>query len=88
LPFRGQKVPDNASTALKHGLSLGIQCSRCSAGLMFILLVIGMMNLFAMAIVTIAITFERLAPASKWVTRTIGAIGVGTGFFLIGQAIF
>ncbi len=87
-PFGGQKVPDNASTALKHGLRLGIQCSRCSVGLMSILLVIGMMNLFVMAIVTIAITFERLAPASKWVTGTIGTIGIGTGFFLIAQAIF
>jgi predicted metal-binding membrane protein len=87
LPFRGQTVPDDASTAWKHGLHLGIQCSRCSAGLMSILLVIGMMNLFGMAIVTLAITFERLAPASKWVTVTIGAIGIGAGFFLIAQAV-
>jgi predicted metal-binding membrane protein len=87
LPFRGQTVPDDASTAWKHGLHLGIQCSRCSAGLMSILLVIGMMNLFGMAIVTLAITFERLAPASKWVTSTIGAIGIGAGFFLIAQAV-
>jgi predicted metal-binding membrane protein len=85
-PFGGRKAPANASAALKHGLRLGIQCSRCTAGLMSILLVIGMMNLLAMAIVTIAITFERLAPASKWVTGTIGAIGVGTGFLLIAQA--
>ncbi|MDB5088447.1 MAG: hypothetical protein JWR09_2441 [Mucilaginibacter sp.] len=87
LPFSGQTVPDNARTAWKHGLHLGIQCSRCSAGLMFILLVIGMMNLFAMAIITVAITFERLAPAGKWVTGTIGAIGIGAGVFLIIQAI-
>jgi len=87
LPFRGQTAPDDASTAWKHGLHLGIQCSRCSAGLMSILLVIGMMNLFGMAIVAIAITFERLAPASKWVTGTIGTIGIGAGFFLIARAV-
>lgn len=87
LPFRGQTAPDDTGTALKHGLRLGIQCSRCSAGLMCILLVIGMMNLLAMAVVAIAITFERLAPASKWVTGTTGAIGIATGVFLIARAI-
>jgi predicted metal-binding membrane protein len=86
LPFNGQTASPNAGTALKHGLHLGVQCSRCSASLMFILLVIGMMNLWAMAIVTLAISVERLAPASKHVTGTIGAIGIGTGFFLIAQA--
>jgi predicted metal-binding membrane protein len=87
LPFRGETANDDACTAWKYGLHLGIQCSRCSAGLMFILLVMGMMNLFVMTIVTAAITFERLAPASKWVTGTIGAIGIGSGFFLIAQAV-
>ena len=86
LPFRGQTVPDDAYTAWKHGLQLGIRCSRCSAGLMSILLVMGMMNLFGMAIVTVAINFERLAPAGKWVTGTIGTIGIGSGFFLIARA--
>ncbi|MFA6084612.1 DUF2182 domain-containing protein [Mucilaginibacter sp.] len=87
LPFGGQTRPDDAATAWKHGLHLGIRCSRCTAGLMSILLIVGMMNLFVMAIVTIAITFERLAPASKWITGTIGAIGIGAGIFLTAQAV-
>jgi predicted metal-binding membrane protein len=86
LPFNGQTAPANADTALKHGLHLGVQCSRCSAGLMLVLLVIGMMNLWAMAIVTLAISIERLAPASKHVTGTVGAISIATGFFLIARA--
>jgi len=87
LPFRDQTIPDDACGAWKHGLRLGIRCSRCSAGLMSILIVMGMMNLFGMAIITLAINFERLAPASKWVTGTIGAVGIGAGFFLIAQAV-
>lgn len=87
LPFRGQTAPNDAGTAWKHGLHLGIRCSRCTGGLMLILLVIGMMNLFAMAVITAAITFERLAPAGKWVASTIGAIGIGTGIFIIAQAV-
>jgi predicted metal-binding membrane protein len=86
LPFNGKTAPANAGTALKHGLHLGVQCSRCSAGLMFILLVIGMMNLWAMDIITLAISIERLAPASKHVTGTVGAISIATGFFLIARA--
>ncbi|MDP4129648.1 MAG: DUF2182 domain-containing protein [Bacteroidota bacterium] len=86
LPFRGQAAPDDASRAWKHGLYLGVRCCRCSAGLMSVLLVVGMMNLFVMAIVTAAIVFERLAPASKWVTVTIGTMGIGAGFFLIVRA--
>lgn len=53
---------------------------------MSILLVMGMMNLFGMAIITAAITFERLAPSTKWVAGSIGTVGIGAGSFLIAQA--
>ena len=86
LPFLSQTPPGDATTAWKHGLQLGIRCSRCSAGLMSILLVTGVMNLFGMAVVTAAINFERLAPASKRVTGTIGTISIVAGLFLIGRA--
>src|SRR5205823_5168833 len=49
-------------TAWQHGLRLGLHCSQCCLGLMAILLVIGVMNLRAMALVAAAITVERLAP--------------------------
>jgi hypothetical protein len=44
------------------------------------------MDLRAMAVVTAAITAERLAPAGKRVARTIGAAVVGAGLILIAQA--
>ena len=56
---RGRALPADAGTAWRHGLRLGVQCSRCCAGLMAILLVIGVMDLRAMAVVTAAITVER-----------------------------
>ncbi len=46
---------------------------------MAILLVIGVMDLRAMALVTAAITVERLAPAGERVARAIGAVVVGGG---------
>src|SRR5207245_9958896 len=61
-PGRGGTLPADAGTAWRHGLRLGLHCSNCSAGLMAILLVIGVMDLRAMAVVAAALTVERLAP--------------------------
>src|ERR1022692_2489138 len=52
-----------AATAWRHGLRLGLHCSFCCAGLMAILLVIGVMDLRTMAVVAAAITLERPAPS-------------------------
>ena len=50
-----------------------------------VLLVVGVMNLGAMAIVTAAITFERLAPSGARVARAIGVVFVGAGSILVAQ---
>jgi len=85
-PMRGQTLPANTSMAWRHGLSLGLHCSQCCAGLMAILLVIGVMDLRAMAVVTTAITVERLAPAGERVARAIGIIIIAAGLLLIARA--
>jgi predicted metal-binding membrane protein len=43
-PGRGRTLPADAGTAWRPGLRLGLHCSRCCAGLMAILLVIGVME--------------------------------------------
>jgi predicted metal-binding membrane protein len=73
----------DAGTAWRHGLRLGLHCSYSCAGAMAILLVVGMMDLRAMALVTLAITVERLAPAGERVARGIGAAVVCGGLLLI-----
>ena len=50
------------------------------------LLVIGVMDLRAMAVIMAAITVERLAPAGERVAWAIGAVAVGAGLFLIARA--
>ena len=85
-PGRGRTLPADAGTAWRHGLRLGIHCTYCCAGLTAILLVIGVMDLRAMAVVAAAITAERLAPAGERVARAIGAVVVGAGLFLIARA--
>jgi len=70
--------------SFRQGMRLGLHCCRSCAGLMAILLCIGVMDLRAMAVVAAAITAERLA--GEQVARAIGAIAVGAGLFLIARA--
>ncbi len=85
-PRRGRTLPADAGTAWQHGLRLGFHCIGCCAGLMAILLIIGVMDLRVMAVVTTAITVERLAPAGERVARAVGVVAVGAGLLLIARA--
>lgn len=85
-PARNRMLSADAGTAWRHGLRLGLHCSYCCAGLTTMLLVIGVMDLRAMAVVTAAITVERLAPAGERIARAIGVVVVGAGVYLIAQA--
>jgi predicted metal-binding membrane protein len=85
-PAHGVALPADAGTAWRHGLRLGLHCIQCCAGLMAILLVIGVMDLRAMVVVGAAITVERLAPAGERVARATGVVVVGAGLFLIARA--
>ena len=84
-PGRGRTLAADSGTAWRHGLRLGLHCSHCGAGLMAILLVIGVMDLRAMAVVAAAITVERLAPAGERAARVTGAVVVGAGLLLIAR---
>jgi len=77
----------HAGNAWRHGVRLGLHCSYCCASLTAILLVIGVMDLRVMAVVTAAITIERLAPAGERVARVIGGIVIGAGLVLLMRAV-
>jgi predicted metal-binding membrane protein len=85
VPLRTHILQARAGTAWRHGLRLGVHCCNCCAGPTTILLVVGVMNLWAMTIVTMAITLERLAPARAHAARAIGVVFVGAGLILIAQ---
>ncbi len=86
MPGRDSVLAAGTGTAWRHGLRLGIHCGYCCASLMAILLVVGIMDLRAMAVVTAAITVERIAPAGERVARATGALGVVAGLVLIARA--
>ena len=83
-PGGGLPLGADAGTAWRHGLRLGLHCSACCGGLTAILLVTGVMDLRAMAVVAAAITAERLA--GERVARAIGVAVVGAGLLLIARA--
>jgi predicted metal-binding membrane protein len=87
VPQSGHTLPADAGTAWRHGLRLGLHCTYCCAGSTAILLVVGVMDMRAMAVVTAAITVERFAPAAERTARAIGSVAVAAGLFLIARAV-
>ncbi|HEY7371122.1 MAG TPA: DUF2182 domain-containing protein [Polyangia bacterium] len=86
MPGRGRALAADGGAAWRHGLRLGLRCAFCCAGPMAVLLVVGVMDLRAMAAVTAAITVERLAPAGARIARATGAVGVAAGLCLLARA--
>lgn len=78
----------HAGAAWQHGARLGLHCCYSCAGLTAILLAMGVMDLRAMAIVTAAITAERLGPAGERFAWAVGAVSVGAGLLLIARAMW
>jgi predicted metal-binding membrane protein len=80
-----QTMPADSRSAWRHGLRLGLDCIYCCAGLTAVLLMAGVMDLRAMAMVTAAVTIERVAPDAKCMAHGIGVVVVTAGLFLIAR---
>jgi len=78
--------PRRAWAAWRYGVRLGLRCVRCCAGLTAILLVMGVMDLRAMAVVTAAVTVERLAPGGGRAARATGALAIALGVAVLVRA--
>jgi predicted metal-binding membrane protein len=68
--------------AWRHGLRIGARCVSCCSGLTAVLLAVGVMDLLAMILVTLAISAERLVRDAR-VTQTIGVALLLTGAALL-----
>jgi len=75
------------ASAWTHGLRLGRDCGLSCAGAMASVLALGLMDMRAMAIATVAITAERLAPAGERVARAIGLGAIVAGAVLVARAV-
>jgi predicted metal-binding membrane protein len=80
--MRHDTLPATAFSALRQGIRLGVRCVYCCANLTVILLLIGVMDLRAMAVVTAAINAERLPRLGERVARATGAAIVAAALIL------
>ncbi len=85
-PWRGE-LTSNIGAAWRHGLHMGLNCCVCCLGLIFILLVTGVMSLAGMAVIAAAINIERLSPQPQRVARAIGALAIAAGAVIITRAL-
>ena len=69
----------DATAAWREGARLGARCLRCCAPLTAVLLVLGTMDLATMALVTAAISGERLAPVESHAAKIAGVIVIALG---------
>lgn len=87
MPEHGERLRADAATAWQLGWRFGLHCSGCCANLIAILLIVGVMDLRAMVLVTIAITLERVCRPTQRIARTIAAVIIAAGLLLIARAI-
>jgi len=85
-PARARVLPANFGSAWRHGTRLGLHCVYSCAGLMVLLLAVGLMDLRAMAVVTVAITAERFARDGERTARAIGVVVFAAGVVVIARA--
>jgi predicted metal-binding membrane protein len=86
MPSRGTTMPGTAAAAWRCGLRVGVHCSMSCSGPMAVLLAVGVMDLRAMAVVTAAVTAERMATDGARVARAVGAVAIGVGLLLVARA--
>jgi predicted metal-binding membrane protein len=78
--------PATLRTAWRHGLRTGRDCVYCCAGLTATLLVIGVMDLWAMTLVAAATALERLTPRNAQLAKLIGVGLLVVGVLLCAGA--
>jgi predicted metal-binding membrane protein len=76
-------TPGAARNAWRLGLTLGLRCVRCCAPWTLALLVLGVMDLAAMAFATVAINLERLLPRGERVARVAGIALLAAGMLAL-----
>ncbi len=76
----------DARSAWRHGFDLGLKCCACCAPLTAMLLVVGVMDLGAMAAASVAIALVRLVPRGRRIARASGILLFGAGLTMLAAA--
>jgi predicted metal-binding membrane protein len=73
--------PQN-ETSFRLGCKQGMACCACCYPLMIIQVILGMMNLFVMAVITMIITAEKLLPRPEVTARFAGMTSIAVGIIM------
>lgn len=78
---------DGMSGAVRLGLRHGGYCVVCCWALMAVMFVVGAMNLLWMAVLTLGMLVEKLAPPAWRLSTLSGVALIGWGLWLVGTAV-
>ncbi|MGH7906826.1 MAG: DUF2182 domain-containing protein [Candidatus Binataceae bacterium] len=86
IGFLISKWRDGAMGAFTMGLEHGAFCVGCCWMLMALLFVMGVMNLFWVAIIAVFVLFEKIAPWSRAIAGTAGIALIASGIWIAALA--
>jgi predicted metal-binding membrane protein len=87
-PGGGPDPPPRVRSAWGHGVRLGVHCVLCCLGYTVALFAVGVMDLGAMALVTAAITVERLVPRPRAAALAAGILLLAAGGVAIARVAY
>lgn len=79
LSFLMTKWRDGSRGALRMGLEHGSHCLGCCWALMLVMFVVGVMNLVWMAVLTVVMLAEKVAPRGDLIARASGVALIALG---------
>jgi len=77
----------NVFTACREGIHLGVECAVSCSAPMAALVVAGLMNVPMMAVVTAAITVERVSTSGPRIARLTGTLALVVGSIICLRAV-
>ena len=80
--LRRCRIARHSGRALDSGLAHGMDCVTCSGGLMAVLFVLGVMSLFWMALVAVAIFAEKVLPHGSRLSGPLAIVLVALGIWV------
>jgi predicted metal-binding membrane protein len=82
LSLRDCRSAPHGGNALRTGLAHGLACVGCSGALMAVLFVLGVMSLFWMAVVAVAIFAEKVLPRGPRLAPVFAVVLVALGIWV------
>jgi predicted metal-binding membrane protein len=68
---------------VRLGLLHGLYCVGCCSVLMALLFVVGIMNVFWIALLSLLVLFEKLASWGRWLARIAGAVCIAAAAWML-----